>query len=239
MPDSPSAPNADANAHSAAGLGLAGAPSPPAPASAQTKAATLSLSELSDSDSDAVDVSRIIRSSDALRSRLPCLLRNQQGDSKSDSDSDSDDLAAVTLVRGTDSSQAQLSSELSIHGSDVCGLQLGWNPPFLARVDVRDTPALPTAQPGDQPSGGNKDFYASLLQAPEHIYPLRKRSEKNLHPYTKLVWTNADDMRAFRRAQRDITAHDSQLRYNQEDSEDDDYIPGSPELVAEEESQAA
>ncbi|KAJ2826424.1 hypothetical protein IWW50_002364, partial [Coemansia erecta] len=81
-------------------------------------------------------------------------------------------------------------------------------------------------------------FYASLLQTAEHIYPLRKRSERNLHPYTKLVWTNPGDLHGRQNSRRDMAVLDSQLRINQEDSEDDDYVPGSPE-PADEPSQFA
>ncbi|KAJ2443331.1 hypothetical protein IWW46_002581, partial [Coemansia sp. RSA 2440] len=81
-------------------------------------------------------------------------------------------------------------------------------------------------------------FYASLLQTAEHIYPLRERSERNLHPYTKLVWTDPAELHTTRNVRHDLTGLDSQMRINQEDSEDEDYVPGSPEL-AEEASQLA
>ncbi|KAJ2499284.1 hypothetical protein GGH96_003652 [Coemansia sp. RSA 1972] len=82
------------------------------------------------------------------------------------------------------------------------------------------------------------NFHASLLQTAEHIYPLRERSERNLHPYTKLVWTDPAELHTTRNVRHDLAGLDSQMRINQEDSEDEDYVPGSPEL-AEEASQLA
>ncbi|KAJ2817956.1 hypothetical protein FBU31_006045, partial [Coemansia sp. 'formosensis'] len=81
---------------------------------------------------------------------------------------------------------------------------------------------------------------AILAETDPHYYPLRKRSEKNMHPYTKLVWTNPDELHASNGKRRDLsileepsisgtrgsnTVHDS-LRVDPEDSEDEEYIPG-------------
>ncbi|KAJ2802081.1 hypothetical protein H4R20_003418, partial [Coemansia guatemalensis] len=96
-------------------------------------------------------------------------------------------------------------------------------------------------------SGANSEFYKSLLQTAEHHYPFRRRSEKNLHPYTKLVWTNPDELRASKKARRDASilydyqaaegssrmAGNDSIPINQDDSEDDEYIPGSPEAATE------
>ncbi|KAJ2715032.1 hypothetical protein H4R19_001422 [Coemansia spiralis] len=73
----------------------------------------------------------------------------------------------------------------------------------------------------------------------ERSYPLRKRSEKNLHPYTRLVWTNPDELRMLQNARRKVLALEdghpagpARQYAEQDDSEDEDYVPGSPELAA-------
>ncbi|KAJ2476914.1 hypothetical protein EV174_004779, partial [Coemansia sp. RSA 2320] len=92
----------------------------------------------------------------------------------------------------------------------------------------------------------DKELLAILAETEPHYYPLRKRSEKNIHPYTKLVWTNPTDLHASSGMSCDFSvleepsvsasrvnssAHDSQL-LNPEDSEDGEYIPGSVDLAA-------
>ncbi|KAJ2453993.1 hypothetical protein EV183_001833 [Coemansia sp. RSA 2336] len=194
----------------------------------------LSLSELSDSDSDTIDVTRIIQSSDMLRSRLSHFIvpRPFEDDNGSSNNSivPSSEAHSPNACRYSE----QPSSELS--GCESHTIQIGWNPPFL---NGNSSHGLPTDADVNRQPNERSDFYNSLMQSAEHIYPFRKRLEKNLHPYTKGVWTNIDEAGMYRRAQQDMPAFDSQLRINQDDSEDDDYIPESPELLAaEDESQA-
>ncbi|KAJ1861649.1 hypothetical protein LPJ73_000971, partial [Coemansia sp. RSA 2703] len=78
----------------------------------------------------------------------------------------------------------------------------------------------------------------------QHYYPLRQRSEKNLHPYTKLEWTNPADLVDSRNRKRDISLfYDTTQDANsasqsaagnigfEEDSEDEEYIPELGDLV--------
>ncbi|KAJ2862701.1 hypothetical protein GGI22_002125, partial [Coemansia erecta] len=78
-----------------------------------------------------------------------------------------------------------------------------------------------------------------MLQAYTRAYPLRKRLEKNLHPYTKLVWTDPRDLLSSRNSHRDLSllqesqsgakrASQGCMDVNIDDLEDEDYIPGSP-----------
>ncbi|KAJ1874677.1 hypothetical protein LPJ55_001284 [Coemansia sp. RSA 990] len=194
----------------------------------------LLLSELSDSDSDTINVSRIIQSSDMLRSRLSRFIVPRQFENENDSDSNS--IVPVSEAQSLNPyrSAEQLSSELSACESHT--VQIGWNPPFL---NSDSSHGLPADTDVNRQPNEHSDFYNSLMQSTEHIYPFRKRLEKNLHPYTKGVWTNIDEADMYIRAQQDMSVFDSQLRINQDDSEDDDYIPESPELkAAEDESQA-
>ncbi|KAJ2622355.1 hypothetical protein GGI25_002798 [Coemansia spiralis] len=99
--------------------------------------------------------------------------------------------------------------------------------------------------------GGDSMFADFLRSTGGHYYPLRKRSEKNLHPYTKLVWTDPNELCSARNACRDMSVLEElqsetagpimqsqeYIGANFDELEDEDYIPGSPE-AAYEESQA-
>ncbi|KAJ1889822.1 hypothetical protein LPJ66_007827, partial [Kickxella alabastrina] len=92
-----------------------------------------------------------------------------------------------------------------------------------------------------------------------HYYPLRQRSEKNLHPYTKLQWTNPADLLQAKNQRRDtsllkalstIDEHQQQQEgfigmvlsggngdgtqgfdyVGVQDSEDEEYVPGMTQL---------
>ncbi|KAJ1903515.1 hypothetical protein LPJ81_003014, partial [Coemansia sp. IMI 209127] len=89
---------------------------------------------------------------------------------------------------------------------------------------------------------------ADMLQAYSRAYPLRKRLEKNLHPYTKLVWTDPRDLLSSRNLHRDLSllqesqsgakrASQGYMDVNIDDLEDEDYIPGSPGVLADDGTQ--
>ncbi|KAJ2842239.1 hypothetical protein IWW36_005980, partial [Coemansia brasiliensis] len=96
----------------------------------------LSLSELSESDSDTIDVSRIIQSSDMLRSRLSRFIVPRQFED--DNDSDSNSIVPILETQSLHSyrSAEQLSSELS--ACEPQSMQIGWNPLFLNNNNSRD-----------------------------------------------------------------------------------------------------
>ncbi|PIA17840.1 hypothetical protein COEREDRAFT_85727 [Coemansia reversa NRRL 1564] len=221
------------------------------------------------SDSEGLDLKRIIETSKILRRRVLCRHRTSDSNSSSSSDGDGNDDSegegkdATSNVNpdGTDSREAGLAEGLPVSPPAARATLLQWCPRFL---DESTSSATSTnaqlhksidANAADQGSGhgSHSEFYKSLLQTADHQYPFRRRSEKNLHPYTKLVWTNPDELSASKKTRRDasvlyeyqaaessnIMTGDNSLPVNQDDSEDDEYIPGSPEVATEETQQAA
>ncbi|KAJ2217578.1 hypothetical protein IW140_000050, partial [Coemansia sp. RSA 1813] len=87
---------------------------------------------------------------------------------------------------------------------------------------------------------------ADMLQMYARAYPFRKRLERNLHPYTKLVWTDPSELLSSRNSCRDpLVLEESQAGTNNakrasqaymdaniDDLDDEDYIPGSPDEFA-------
>ncbi|KAJ2908923.1 hypothetical protein GGI21_002399, partial [Coemansia aciculifera] len=83
----------------------------------------------------------------------------------------------------------------------------------------------------------------AILAATEpHYYPLRKRSEKNMHPYTKLVWTDPNALRAPNGKRPDLSILEEPRSssgnprntslVDPDNSEDEEYVPGLPEETA-------
>ncbi|KAJ1826547.1 hypothetical protein LPJ56_002123, partial [Coemansia sp. RSA 2599] len=217
----------------------------------------------SDSGSDTVDAVRIIKSSGLLRNRLAHYY--SRGSALSDLSSveefdDSDSLdpgIELELLREKDnddlSSEACNAGAGNIGGSVDNGMgALRWCPQFLSETCVSNVPSE-LRQPTSETVVRTDDMASDLPQFSDadyqgHYYPLRQRSEKNLHPYTKLVWTNPADLLDGRNRRRDVSllydlskrdasGKDDALEMDiQEDSEDAEYIPGMVE-TAEQESQ--
>ncbi|KAJ2556946.1 hypothetical protein EV175_001661 [Coemansia sp. RSA 1933] len=90
-----------------------------------------------------------------------------------------------------------------------------------------------------------------MLRMYARAYPFRKRLERNLHPYTKLVWTDPSELLSSRNSRRDPSVleesqagnnsatRESQayMNANIDDLEDEDYIPGSPDELVDERTQ--
>ncbi|KAJ1735836.1 hypothetical protein LPJ61_000342 [Coemansia biformis] len=208
------------------------------------------------SGSETLDVAHIIQASNVLRSRLS---RAHGARRRPDSDAGDSDCSMGSYGaadRGiwpepAAAGDAEPSGEPQVRQPDAADALLRWNPMFLDGSQPAENPdGGASGQCGSAGSAGS--FYASLLASAERSYPLRKRSEKNLHPYTRLVWTNPDELRKLRNARREMPAvgdsqpadggrgaGDSRPYGDQEDSEDEDYVPGSPEPAADNSQHAA
>ncbi|KAJ2615511.1 hypothetical protein H4S08_001194 [Coemansia sp. RSA 1365] len=213
------------------------------------------------SDSEDLDLERIIEKATILRRRVLCRHRTSDGNGSSDcsSNGEEEDKNANSTVEpdGTGSKGTGLAEGLSVSPPAARATLLQWCPQFLdeSTSAATSTTAQLHTSIADQGGGhgSNSEFYKSLLETAEHQYPFRRRSEKNLHPYTKLVWTNPEELNASKKARRDASVlheyqaaessnrmvGDNSLPVNQDDSEDDEYIPGSPEEAMEETQQAA
>ncbi|KAJ1647618.1 hypothetical protein LPJ64_000997 [Coemansia asiatica] len=219
----------------------------------------------SDSGSDTVDTVRIVKSSGLLRNRLAHYYYHDRvsGGGLSDlssveefDDADSPDLGIeLELLQQKDNSD--LSSEpcnteagnvgsLSVKHADA----LRWCPQFLSETNVANM-SSEIRQLTSETVIRTDDIVQDLshfsdLEHHRHYYPLRQRSEKNLHPYTKLVWTNPKDLLDSANRRRDISLlydlskrevsarNDMQEMDVQEDSEDEEYVPGMTEAVEQE-----
>ncbi|KAJ2225471.1 hypothetical protein IWW45_007861 [Coemansia sp. RSA 485] len=228
----------------------------------------------SDSGSDTVDAVRIIRSSGLLRNRLAHYYNHNGASSAGGGGGGGglSDLSSAEEIEDADFLDPGIELELlqqkdndglsSEPGNTVAGFvgsstdkaidSLRWCPQFLSEACVADMPSEPP-QPTSEMVIRTDDAVPDLsrLSDAEHqrrYYPLRQRSEKNLHPYTKLVWTNPADLLDSRNRRRDAsllyelsrrdapaqsTIHEVDM---QEDSQDAEYIPGVTE-TAEQESQ--
>ncbi|KAJ2080110.1 hypothetical protein H4R24_003315 [Coemansia sp. RSA 988] len=209
------------------------------------------------SDSECLDLERIIETSRILRSRLLDRLRLNDGNSSSESDGEGEAVNKAPTSAldpdGENSVEADLDRSVSAQSPTARTTLLQWNPRFLDKSTSTVVSANvqhntnTDANVTDQSNGGrvNSEFYKSLLQTAEHNYPFRRRSEKNLHPYTKLVWTNPDELSASKKSRQYVSmlfdhqtaensntmASNNSLAINQDDSEDEEYIPGSPEAA--------
>ncbi|KAI8324592.1 hypothetical protein GQ54DRAFT_337971 [Martensiomyces pterosporus] len=194
------------------------------------------LSELTDpssSDAEILDTSRIIQSSDRMRSQLSRYLETQ-GSSDSEIDVNRDGNGSGG---GNDPPQIDIEREIPLQALSLTTGLLRWNPQFLG------SPLFPPSK--EKTKSQRLISSAHAESAGQRVYPLRRRLEKNLHPYTKLVWTNPEELRGAKNKQRDMSALADAFsngpaqggaisvqgisRFTQDDSEDGDYIPGSPE----------
>ncbi|KAJ2747865.1 hypothetical protein GGI20_000160 [Coemansia sp. BCRC 34301] len=167
-----------------------------------------------DSDSDVLDVMQILKTSDIVRRQLE---RNRyHGSSSSSSASDGDD------------------------AMDVDARMPGSTSPSADRANAPE-PANAVGGVPHTELACDKELMAILAETESHYYPLRKRSEKNMHPYTKLVWTDPDALRAFNGKRRDLSILEEEepipdpssnshpqnnMRVDPDNSEDEEYIPG-------------
>ncbi|KAJ2489484.1 hypothetical protein IWW37_003947 [Coemansia sp. RSA 2050] len=212
-------------------------------------------SGLEDSDSEVLDTLQILRASDIVRQHLERgYYRNGDADSDSASSRDDDMVAEVgppsaTLPRA-------IEDQVGLQQQSLGGSILRWDPGFLKSCAPKPSQqrlvapkSSADALASNNAVGGvphaelacDKELLAILAETDPHYYPLRKRSEKNMHPYTKLVWTNPNDLYAPNGKRRDLSileepsgfdlrntnAVNNSLRIDPDDSEDDEYIPGT------------
>ncbi|KAJ1724194.1 hypothetical protein LPJ53_001532 [Coemansia erecta] len=221
----------------------------------QTTAAVQQLSDMlqgaeidwpscaSDSGSESIDTSRIIKSSDILRSRLSHYYRgHRRSRSQNYAESQCSDLSSEIDAAVTPAPATEDVPEESQSTEDDASI-LKWNPQFLNNVLTEDSASKPAPQasnvlPSDMSADGDQ------THPDQRYYPLRHRSEKNLHPYTKLEWTNPADLMDSRNRRRDISLfYDTTQDVNSasqsatgdigfaEDSEDEEYLPELGDLV--------
>ncbi|KAJ2025836.1 hypothetical protein GGI06_000418, partial [Coemansia sp. S85] len=145
------------------------------------------------------------------------LLPGAGGSDSEDSDSDSEMLDTSQIIRASDMVRQHLERRCNRNGDSDSDI----------------------ASSGDD--GMAAELLAILAETDPHYYPLRKRSEKNMHPYTKLVWTNPDDLYGPDGKRRDLSileeppasgprstnAVGDSLRIDPDNSEDEEYIPGT------------
>ncbi|KAJ2723344.1 hypothetical protein GGI07_002697 [Coemansia sp. Benny D115] len=192
----------------------------------------------SGSDSDTIDTERIIKSSGWLRSRLERCYREACGAADRDSgQGDVLDLGSLRVDERSDDPQMSCDAEFPDCRLDSRDSMLRWQPRFLEEHVPRatattDGAAATNTAPHDMEIEEAEQEQEQEQQEQQHFYPLRRRSEKNLHPYTKLVWTNPAELRDARNKRRDLSLLDesqpiyAQDTFVQEESEDEDYVPG-------------
>ncbi|KAJ2787252.1 hypothetical protein GGI15_000858 [Coemansia interrupta] len=194
----------------------------------------------SDSDSETMDTARIIESSGVLRSRLSRYYRgHRRNRSQSFAESRCSDLSSEIDATASATEDAPEESQ----SAEDDAIILKWSPQFLNKVHVEDSANEPTPQSSDMlPPDMSAD--GDQAHPDQHYYPLRQRSEKNLHPYTKLEWTNPADLMDLRNRRRDVSLlYDTTQDANSasqgvagnigfaEDSEDEEYLPELGDLV--------
>ncbi|KAJ2065581.1 hypothetical protein GGI17_000125 [Coemansia sp. S146] len=177
------------------------------------------------SDSEILNTSQIVKTSEIVRQHLD-RSHYQNGDIGTSSDEDA--LVADVSMSSTTSPRT-IGDETGVRQQSF-----GANAP-ASNNTVGGVPHAELAC--------DEELRAILAETDPHYYPLRKRSEKNMHPYTKLVWTNPEDLHVSGGKRRDLsileepsisgtrrtnTVHDS-LRVDPDNSEDDEYIPGMHE----------
>ncbi|KAJ2872550.1 hypothetical protein GGH93_003923 [Coemansia aciculifera] len=206
------------------------------------------------SDSELLNTSQIVKTSEIVRQHLE-RGHYQNGDTGTSSD---EDALVADISMSSTMSPRTIGDETGVRQQSFGGSILRWDPSFLkggaSKPNQRRlvSPRSSTSAPASNNTVGgvphaelacDEELRAILAETDPHYYPLRKRSEKNMHPYTKLVWTNLEDLHVSGGKRRDLsileepsisgtrrtnTVHD-RLRVDIDNSEDDEYIPGMPE----------
>ncbi|KAJ2023664.1 hypothetical protein H4S03_009274, partial [Coemansia sp. S3946] len=212
-------------------------------------------SSLEDSDSEVLDTSQIVKTSEIVRQYLERSHYQTGGVGDSSATSDEDDMV-VDARMSNDTPTRTIGYETGARQQSFGSSILRWDPSFLKGGASRTIQRRPASPGSSTPASNNavggvphaelacdEELRAILAETDPHYYPLRKRSEKNMHPYTKLVWTNPEDLRMSGGKRRDVsileeppisgirstnTVHDSS-RVDPDNSEDEEYVPGMPE----------